>query len=166
TLREFAGRQLRWARLRRHLNLGGYLGEVLLNPVFLSLLGLLAFRSARSVIVAGLALALISSIHASTEHMLGVRRPVWLHPPLELARSAVCGVLWFVALFSRTVVWRGNVLALSARRPIEVKTRAEIGVAVSSRTFDPQVSESGTRAVTAGLLTPRRRAIAEHVDAA
>ena len=37
SFREFAGRHLRWARLRRRVNLPGYLGEALLNPVFVAL---------------------------------------------------------------------------------------------------------------------------------
>ena len=75
TLREFAGRHLRWARLRRHVSFAGYLGEALLNPVFLALLGLVAFRSVDSAIVAGMALTGMSLINASTERILGVRRP-------------------------------------------------------------------------------------------
>jgi ceramide glucosyltransferase len=123
TFRVFAGRHLRWARLRRHVNVAGYCGELLLNPVFLALVGLLAFPSADSAIVAGLALTGMSLINASTERILGRRRPAWVYPLLELALSAVRGVLWFVPLFSSTVVWRGNALALTARSRIELKTR-------------------------------------------
>jgi ceramide glucosyltransferase len=125
TLREFAGRHLRWSRLRRHMRPTGYWGEILLNPTFLSLLGLVAFRSARSALVAGLALTGMSVINASTEHLLGLRRPVWVHPPLEFALSIVRGVLWFIALFSRTVVWRGHALRLTARSRIDLGTRVE-----------------------------------------
>ena len=83
---------------------------------------MLAFRSATSALVAGLALTAMSLINASTERILGLRRPAWVHPLLELALSIVRGVLWFVPLFSSTVVWRGHVLALSARSRIDLKT--------------------------------------------
>jgi len=124
TLGEFAGRYLRWARLRRHLAPAAYLGEGLLNPVFVSLLGAVVFRSAHSAIVAGVALAGMSLIGAFAEHWLGLRRPAWVYPPLHLALSVLRGVLWFVPLFSRTVIWRGNALALTARTRIELRKRA------------------------------------------
>jgi ceramide glucosyltransferase len=127
TLREFAGRHLRWARLRRHVNIAGYVGELFLNPLFLALLGLSAFRSVDAVIVASVTLTGACLVDASTERLLGLRRPVWVYPGLELALSLVRGVLWFVPLFSRTVVWRGNVLALSARSRIELQTRVDRG---------------------------------------
>lgn len=124
TLREFAGRHLRWARLRRHVSLGGYLGEFLLNPVFVALGTLAALRTSDAAIVAGLTLTGMSLMNASTDRVLGVKRPAWIHPILELALSLLRGVLWFVPLFSSTVVWRGNVLALGARSRIELRQAA------------------------------------------
>jgi ceramide glucosyltransferase len=124
TLKEFTARHLRWARLRRHVNFGGYLGEALLNPVFLALAGLLAFRTRDAAVVATLTLAAVSVLNASTDRVLGLRRSAWIYPLLELLLSALRGVLWFVPFFSNTVVWRGNVLRLGDRSRIELKTRA------------------------------------------
>jgi ceramide glucosyltransferase len=124
TFKEFAGRHLRWARLRRRVSLGGYLGEFLLNPVFVALGALAAVRTADAALVAGLTLAGMSIMNASTERVLGLRRPAWAHPVLELALSLVRGVLWFVPFFSTTVVWRGNVLALGPRSRIELREAA------------------------------------------
>ncbi len=124
SFRDFAGRHLRWARLRRRVNLPGYVGEALLNPVFVAVASMLALRTSDSAIVAGLALLAATVINASTERLLDVRRPAWQYPLLELALSAVRGVLWFVALVTGTVVWRGNVLALGPRSRIELKSRA------------------------------------------
>jgi ceramide glucosyltransferase len=132
TLKEFAGRHLRWARLRRHVNLGAYLGEALLNPVFLALALLLAICSADTAIVAVLTLAAVSVMNASTDRALGLRRSAWIYPLLELLLAGLRGVLWFVPFFSHTVSWRGNVLRLSARSRIELKTRA----ADETRRFD------------------------------
>jgi len=124
SLREFAGRHLRWARLRRRVHFSGYLGEALLNPVALAAASMLALRTTDSAIVAGLALAASTIINSSTERLLGVRRPAWAYPLLELSLSGLRSVLWFVALVSGTVVWRGNVLALGPRSRIELKSRA------------------------------------------
>lgn len=126
TLREFAGRHLRWARLRRHVNVRGYLGEFLLNPVFLAMVGLAAFRTLDAAIVAGLSLFGMSVMNASTDRALGLRKPLWAHPLLELALSTARGVLWFVPFFSNTVLWRGNLLSLGPRSRIELKGPASV----------------------------------------
>ena len=65
-------------------------------------------------------------MNASTDRALGLRRPVWAHPLLELALSTARGVLWFVPFFSSTVVWRGNELSLGPRSRIELKTAAPV----------------------------------------
>jgi ceramide glucosyltransferase len=126
SLKEFIGRHLRWARLRRHVNFRGYLGEFLLNPVFLAMGGLALFRTLDAAVVALLSLTGMSVINASTDRALGLRKPAWTHPVLELALSTVRGVLWFVPFFSSTVVWRGNVLSLSARSRIELRSPAPV----------------------------------------
>jgi ceramide glucosyltransferase len=136
TFREFAGRHLRWARLRRRVNFGGYLGEALLNPVFVAFASLLALRSADAAIVAGLALAAATIINSSSERLIGVRRPGWSYPLLELTLSSARAILWFVALVTGTVVWRGNVLALGPRSRIELKVRAEEAVPAEAPMFD------------------------------
>jgi len=124
TFKDFAGRHLRWARLRRRVNLPGFLGEALLNPTFIALVSLLALRTSDAAIVAGLALAAMTIVNASTERLLGVRRPGWAYPLLELALSSARGVLWFAAIANGTVVWRGNVLALGPRSRITLKSAA------------------------------------------
>jgi ceramide glucosyltransferase len=124
TLKEFAGRHLRWARLRRHVSFWGYLGEFLLNPVFVALGSFAAVRTSDAALVAGLTLAGMSVMNASTARVLGIKKPAWSHPFLELALSLVRGVLWFVPFFSSTVVWRGNVLSLGPRSRIELKEAA------------------------------------------
>jgi ceramide glucosyltransferase len=136
SFREFAGRHLRWARLRRRVHFGGFLGEALLNPVFVAFASLLALRTADSAIIAGLALAAATIMNVSTERLLGVRRPAWSYPLLEVVLSSVRAVLWFVALASGTVVWRGNVLALGPRSRIELKLRAEEPVPAEAPLFD------------------------------
>jgi len=126
TLREFMGRHLRWARLRRHVNFRAYVGEFLLNPVFIAFGGLALFRTQDAALVAGLSVAGMTVMTASTHRILGIRRSAWRMPLLEVALSLVRGFLWFVPFFSRTVVWRGNVLALSARSRIELRQAAPV----------------------------------------
>lgn len=124
TFKDFAGRHLRWARLRRRVNFAGFLGEALLNPTFVAVIALLALRTGDAAIVAGLSLAAMTIVNSSTERLLGVRRPGWAYPLLELALSSARGVLWFAAIGSGTVNWRGNILALGPRSRITLKSAA------------------------------------------
>src|SRR5262245_5193068 len=75
SFKDFAGRHLRWARLRRRVNFPGFLGEALLNPTFIAFVSLIALRTADAAIVAGLSLAAMTIMNWSTERLLGVRRP-------------------------------------------------------------------------------------------
>lgn len=136
TLAEFVGRHLRWARLRRHVHLGGYLGEALLNPSFLAVAAFLAVRTEESALVAGLAVAAMSLLSRSTERLLGIRRPLFIYPGLELALSTLRGILWFVPFFSSTVDWRGNLLAIGPRSRIELKSKAAPALAPEPAMFD------------------------------
>jgi ceramide glucosyltransferase len=129
SLRDFAGRHLRWARLRRHVSLVGYLGEFLLNPVFLSLIGAAALRTPASLLIAGSALVWMSLVDLVAERALGLRRPVWHYPFLELALGLLRGLLWIVPLFSRRVVWRGRTLRIGRRSEIAGPPPAETALA-------------------------------------
>jgi ceramide glucosyltransferase len=126
TLGEFMSRHLRWARLRRHVNLAGYLGEALLNPVFLAILWAIIVRRPLVWAGAGGILALTSLLDAGAERAAGVRRSLLLYPVLELLLSIARGLLWFVPLFSRTLVWRSNVIRIGPRSRIELKRAAVV----------------------------------------
>lgn len=119
TLREFAARHLRWARLRRQVSGPGYAGEFLLNPVFIAALGAAGMRTAEALALALGALLAMSAIDLAAERSLGLKRPIWQYPFLELALSLVKGLLWIVPFFSSTVVWRGNALRIGPRTAIE-----------------------------------------------
>lgn len=118
SLREAVGRHLRWARLRRHMNLPGYLGEGLLNPVFVALVAALGVRSADAWGLAAGALAAVTILDRSSERRIGIRRPLWKYPVLELILGVSRGLLWFVPLFSNAVCWRGRRLSLGPRSRI------------------------------------------------
>lgn len=118
SVRDFAARHLRWARLRKKISLAGYAGEVLLNPVFVALVGAAILRTSDAWMLAGAALAAMSAIDALAERALGRRRSLAWYPPLELALSLARGALWFIPLFSSTVVWRNNVLRIGPRSEI------------------------------------------------
>jgi ceramide glucosyltransferase len=124
SLRDFAARHLRWAKIRRCVSLPGYLGEALLNPVFLGAAGALAFRTPASAAVAAGLLALQSAADLAAERALGVRRPLWQYPFLELALAALRGVLWFLPLLSRSLAWRGHEIEIGPRSRILPRDRS------------------------------------------
>jgi ceramide glucosyltransferase len=112
---EFAGRHLRWARIRRRMCPAGYAGEVLANPVFLAVAGALTLGTGPAVLAAAGILLLSAALGARAERALGIRRPLWLYPALELARSLATGLLHVVPFFSTRVTWRGNRFRLGPR---------------------------------------------------
>lgn len=123
TLREFSARHLRWARLRRNMNMGAYLIEALLNPVFLGLMGMAILRTPASLILAGATLCASSLLDAWAEYCAGMKRRFFLYPLLELALAIAKGFLWFVPLFSWKLAWRGNVIRIGRRSLIETENK-------------------------------------------
>lgn len=119
TLGEFSARHIRWACLRRHMNVAAYLVEALLNPVFIALLGVLVLRSPLALWTGAVTLLAVSMLDATVERAAGVKRFLFLYPPLELVLGMMKGILWFVPLFSRRLIWRGNVMKIGPRSLIE-----------------------------------------------
>ena len=115
SLHEVVRRHLRWARMRRHLDLRGYALEALANPVGIGLLGAALVRTPAALALAAAAIALSTALGASSEALLGVRRPLPRRVALEVLRGAGALVLWPVPLFSSSVRWRGQELRIGRR---------------------------------------------------
>jgi ceramide glucosyltransferase len=111
----FARRHLRWARIRRHMSLPGYLAELLTNPLLPATALVAVAQSTSSMVVATLSFALLVGTAILAERMLGVRRPVHHYPPLVALRSFLVAVLWPVPFFSNTVSWRGRTYRIGRR---------------------------------------------------
>jgi ceramide glucosyltransferase len=108
TLGGFAGRHLRWARIRRHTSLPAYLAEVLTNPVAPAVLGLAAAPGWPAAALLGGTVLLLSVLAAGAERRLGIRRSKLRYPMLELLRGLMLTLLWPVPFVSSTVSWRGH----------------------------------------------------------
>ena len=119
TVRQFLDRHLRWCRIRRRISLPGYVGELLLNPVGLVLIGAVIVGTAGSLAIFGGTLLGMSALGAAAERGLGVRRPLLYYPALELLRSVLVVAVWAVPLFSRTVSWRGDRMKIGPRTRLE-----------------------------------------------
>jgi ceramide glucosyltransferase len=108
SVRSFAGRHLRWARIRRRISPLGYAGEVLTNPVAPSLALLLVDPGPLSAALAAATVAVVSTTAYAAERALGVPRRAFLYPPLEVLRGLAVTALWPVPFLSSSVAWRGR----------------------------------------------------------
>jgi ceramide glucosyltransferase len=127
-VRQFLARHLRWARIRRRMSLAGYLGELVLNPLFLATILAVVART-RPALLLLLATAVVkSSIDAYAERTAGSDRPRFERLWLGVARDLLVGVVWLVPFFSSTVSWRGNRFAIG-RRTVLVPDRPALGEA-------------------------------------
>lgn len=122
-LGQFWSRQVRWAQMRRHLRFDAYLFELLMNPlVWLTLSVLLAASVLREqperLAALGLGCLLVFlhkawsdlSLAAQVNHPLPLARGF----ALVVSRDALMFGVWCVALFKRSLDWRGNRLVIGA----------------------------------------------------
>jgi ceramide glucosyltransferase len=122
-LRQFWSRQVRWAQMRRHLRLDAYLVELLMNPlVWLGLSVMCAasvLRSRPELMLGMSAVCLLVFLHKAWQDLqlaAEVNRPLSLTRgfALVVTRDTLMLAVWFVALFKRTLDWRGNRLVIGA----------------------------------------------------
>ncbi len=106
--RRFLNRHSRWGKLRWKIGGMKYLSELLGNFVFISSLPILFLEPSRlSLTFAGL----VSSIKILGDFYIGKRTKTkmnFLLYFLSPVKDLLIGLIWFVPLFSSTVVWRGN----------------------------------------------------------
>lgn len=119
TVRRFASRHLRWARIRRHIAPWGYASELLTNPVPAALAMVIAQPGVVSAVVVSSTLAILSGTAWSAERRLGVRRRWWLYPGEELLRGILLAALWPVPFINNTVAWRGRRFTIRRRTLLE-----------------------------------------------
>jgi ceramide glucosyltransferase len=112
---QFAGRFLRWARIRRRISRGGYLAELLVNPLPAAACLVALEPSWTTAMVALGVVALVAACGFVVERRLDIRRPLLAYPLLTVIRSMVVAVLWLVPFFSSTVEWRGRTYRIGHR---------------------------------------------------
>lgn len=115
TVPQFAKRHVRWARIRRRIAIGGYIGELLLNPTALALIGAAVSRTEDALALAGVTLLGMSILDGLAEQNLKARRPFYHYPYLELIRSMVVIATWPIPFLTRRVSWRGTKFRIGPR---------------------------------------------------
>lgn len=146
SMKDYMARQLRWARLRRSMKWLGYAAELLLNPTFIALVGLLCLRTIPAAIVFGAAVTWMGMLEFWMERMVGVKRNILLYPFLELMLSTCRGLLWPLGFLSSHVNWRGNALKVGPRSKLQKTSPVEKQDNVHSIVNEKAVAgESGPR---------------------
>jgi ceramide glucosyltransferase len=107
SLGKFINRHLRWAKMRRHLNLAHYAAEIISNPISLAFLyGLCHPDSLGALIFAVVTVMKMSGDLAVARAMRSDLKPVqFLLIPLK---DLTIGIIWAIPFFSRRISWRGN----------------------------------------------------------
>jgi ceramide glucosyltransferase len=126
SIRGFAGRHLRWARIRRRIHPLAYSGEILTNPVPPALALLVIDPGVLSVSIAAMTVLLLSVAAFESERALGVRRHAFVYPPLEIIRGLTVGALWPVPFLSSSVAWRGIRYRVGPRTQLQPTRRRRL----------------------------------------
>jgi ceramide glucosyltransferase len=119
TVRQFIARHLRWARIRRHMAPLGYLGEFLLNPIFIAGVALAVRPSALGLGALLAVVAAKSALDLASERAAGVLRSPLAYPLIVTAKDMMLGFTWIIPWFSSHVAWRGNRLHIGRRTVLE-----------------------------------------------
>jgi ceramide glucosyltransferase len=115
SVRRFAARHLRWARIRRRISPLGYAAEVLANPLVPASVHLAVPPGLLSACLAVSALLAMSVVAMLCERGLGVRRHPLIYPCVEAIRGILIALMWPVPFLSSTVGWRGQRFRIGAR---------------------------------------------------
>ena len=103
----FINRHLRWAKMRKHLNLVHYLTEPVANPVFTALAGLLIIRTTEALLLAGMVLSLKMMMDIALMQMIKTDMK-WYQYTLIPLKDVLMGAIWLIPFFHNRVNWRGT----------------------------------------------------------
>ena len=136
SVERFLERHLRWGQMRRRVGLPNFFGELLFNPVLLVTLALLARGPlAVSAQEAAGALAVALAKVALDARLLGKLRggPVLLLDAAWIApKDLLIAALWPLALFKRSLSWRGNQLRIGRKSRLFAPPRGPQAVGESA----------------------------------
>ena len=115
-VKRFLNRHTRWGKLRWKIGGPKYFSELLVNPVFMAALLVLLTGPSRGTLSFGALIGLVKvlgdsvlgrAIEASAEGRYPQKTSslVYFLAPIK---DVLIGMLWFMPLFSSTVVWREN----------------------------------------------------------
>jgi len=125
-LRRFLNRHTRWGKLRWKIGGMSYLSELIGNPVFISMIPVLAWEPSRITVSFAMLMSCLKILgdlwigrviaREGTSDRAGESQaihpqfppmnPLWYF--LSPLKDVLIGLMWFVPFLSNTVIWRGN----------------------------------------------------------
>jgi cellulose synthase/poly-beta-1,6-N-acetylglucosamine synthase-like glycosyltransferase len=129
TIGTFYKRMERWAKMRIRINPFSYALEILVNPVAIAFVSIFFLGVRGAVFFAGafalnLLVNYLSHIFINKEDCFDIRFIV-MYPFAMLVKDAILFVVYFDAIFSKTVNWHGNIIKIGPKSRIE-STKKEI----------------------------------------
>lgn len=115
SLRAFWARHARWLKMRVVIHLGGFVADLLSNPVPLAFVAFVVggFALPQGALFAGVLAAKIAADAYFMRRLRGASlRPAYLL--LSPVRDFLMVAIWVYCIFSRTIVWRGVRMRLGA----------------------------------------------------
>jgi len=124
-LRQFLGRHSRWLKMRAVIHLGGFVGDLLANPVALTLAAYVAsgFAPWVGLILLGVVMVKMSGDAFLMRRTRGVGMS-FRHLAMGPVKDSLMGLVWIYSIFSRSVTWRGRKLRFGSMS----RLRADDGV--------------------------------------
>jgi ceramide glucosyltransferase len=107
SLNKFLNRHIRWAKMRRTLNIGHYLTEPLSNPILISLIYLFVQMNTQATSIF-LGVILLKTFFDILNARLMKSDLKWYHGILIPVKDLLIGFIWFIPFVNRTIKWRGN----------------------------------------------------------
>jgi len=110
-LERFINRHLRWAKMRKNLNILHYAVEVLANPIFIAL-PYVIIRGNSIGIMHFIFIALIKSLLDKTIAQIIQSDLKWYHYLLIPFKDIIIGIIWLLPFVDNRVNWRGSVFKI------------------------------------------------------
>lgn len=108
-LKSFFSRHLRWAVMRRQLNVLHYGAELVSNPIALSVLALAVSPTMPAAMIAAAVWLTKILLELMTIRLVGGRAD-FLSAALLPLKDLIVGAIWPLPFFTNRVHWRGNIL--------------------------------------------------------
>jgi ceramide glucosyltransferase len=112
SMKRFFNRHIRWAMMRRKLNIFHYMAELLANPIMMAFGYLIATFNYESLIIFNL----ISFIKIIFDFQIGTAVGAdlkWYQYLLIPAKDILIGFVWFIPFVYNKIDWRGNSFLIS-----------------------------------------------------
>ena len=112
TMKRFFNRHLRWAMIRKRLNIIRYLSEMLINPILMSFIYMLINFNYESIAYMGVVSAIKIIFDFKMATAIGADLK-WFYYLLVPAKDIIIGLIWFVPFVHNKISWRGNSFFIS-----------------------------------------------------